>query len=77
LAGAGLVWIMLNMVVQAPQIALARAAEGELPPETTAIVNDIGLALATIADVPVAVLLVAVGVLSLRAAFRVGWDGSR
>lgn len=73
--GAGLVWVALNMVLQAPQIALARAASGELQPQVTGVVNDVGLALATIADVPVAVLVAAVGVLSLRAGAFPVWVG--
>lgn len=72
---AGLTWILLNLATQAPQIALARAADDNLPPDTTAIVNDIGLALATIADVPLAVLLVATGVLSFRSASLPQWLG--
>lgn len=72
---AGVVWIVLNMAVQAPQIALARAAGDELQPQVAAVVNDVGLALATVADVPVAVLGVVVGVLSLRAAVFPVWVG--
>lgn len=73
---AGMTWIVLNLAVQAPQIALARAADDALRPEVAVVVNDMGLALATIADVPVAVLAIAVAVLALRAnAFPVwlGW----
>jgi hypothetical protein len=70
---AGLAWILLSMAVQAPQIALARTPG--LPAETVAVVNDVGLALATISDVPVAVLTVAVGVLAFRAGGLPRWLG--
>ena len=72
---AGIVWVTVNLAVQAPQIALARAAEDGLDPGVTEVVNDVGLALATIADVPVAVLVAGVGVLSLRAAIFPVWVG--
>jgi len=72
---AGLVWIVVNLAVQAPQIALARAADGDLSPDLATVMNELGLALATIADVPVAVLTIAVGVLSLRANAFPAWLG--
>ncbi|HET9139806.1 hypothetical protein [Actinophytocola sp.] len=72
---AGIAWIVLNLAVQAPQIALARAADTGLQPQLAVVVNDIGLALATIADVPVAVLVTAVAVLSLRDKVLPTWLG--
>lgn len=75
---AGLVWVALEMVMQAPQIALARAA-GELAPQVTSVVNDVGVALAAIAYVPVVVLVAMVGVCAfLTDAFPawVGWLSS-
>jgi hypothetical protein len=71
----GMAWIIVNLLVQAPQVASARAASGELAPQVAAVVNDVGLVLATIADVPVAVMLVGVGVLSLRAGVFPVWVG--
>lgn len=64
---AGIAWITVNLAVQAPQLALARAAAGGLDPSVTEVVNGLGLALATIAVVPAAVMVAGVGVLSLRA----------
>lgn len=72
---AGVTWIVINLVMQAPQIALARAAGGELQPQVAVVVNDVGLALATIADVPVAVMVAGVGMLSFRAAGLPVWLG--
>jgi hypothetical protein len=62
---AGIAWIVVNLCVLAPQIALARSA-GDLRPQVAVVVNDLGLALATIADVPVAAMVAAVAVMSLR-----------
>ena len=72
---AGIVWITVELAVQAPQVALARAAAGGLDQQVTVVVNDIGLALATIADVPVAVLVACVGVVSLRSRVFPAWVG--
>jgi hypothetical protein len=72
---AGLVWVVLEMAMQAPQIALARVAGGGLEPQVAAVVNDVGLALATIAAVPVVVLVTAVGVLALRGGVLPAWVG--
>lgn len=72
---AGMAWIVLNLAVQAPQIALARAADGTLRPDVAVVVNDIGLALATITNIPVAVLVLTVAVLSLRAKVFPVWVG--
>jgi hypothetical protein len=72
---AGVAWVVVNLVVQAPQIALARAAGDGLAPQVATVVNDMGLALATIADVPVAVMVAGVGVLSLRATVFPVWVG--
>jgi hypothetical protein len=73
---AGIAWIVVTLGVQAPQIALARAAAGgDLQPQVAVVVNDLGLALATIADIPVAALIAAVAVLSLRANGLPAWLG--
>ena len=72
---AGIGWLTVNMAVQAPQIALAQAAADGLEPRVTVVVNNLGLALATIADVPVAVMVAGVGVLSLRALVFPAWLG--
>ena len=72
---AGIAWITVEMAVQAPQIALARAAAGGLDQRVAVVVNDVGLALATIADVPVAVMVACVGVLSLRTRVFPAWVG--
>jgi hypothetical protein len=72
---AGIAWLLLNLAVQAPQIALARAANGALRPEVAVVVNDVGLALATIADVPLAVLAITVAVLCLRSNAFPAWLG--
>ena len=52
------------MAVQAPQIALARAEIGD--PGVTTVVNDVGLELAIIADVPAAVLCAVITVMIRR-----------
>jgi hypothetical protein len=73
---SGIAWIVVNLCVQAPQIALARAgAAGDLQPQVAVVVNDVGLALATIADVPVAAMVAAVAVLSLRRNGLPDWLG--
>ncbi len=73
--GAGIAWIVVNLVVQAPQIALARAAADGLDPMVAVVVNDIGVTLATIAAVPVVVMVAGVGVLSLRSGVFPAWVG--
>jgi hypothetical protein len=72
---AGLTWIVIEMLVQAPQIALARTASGTLEPGVAVVMNDLGLVLATIAAVPVVVLVVAVGLLAVRTEAFPAWVG--
>lgn len=71
---AGLSWTVANLVAQVPRIALARAGD-EAHPRTVAIVNDLGVALDTVANLPIVALVVAVGVLALRASALPRWLG--
>jgi hypothetical protein len=69
--GAGLAWATLNMVAQAFQVGVANDAKGEAP---TALIKTMS-AMFTIANLPLAVMLVAVAVVSLRYHAFPAWLG--
>lgn len=73
--GAGLVGIGINMLVQAPQSALAMASNRQVEPGLAGMISDLGYALSTIAYVPVAVMLIAVAVVSFRHKAFPAWLG--
>jgi hypothetical protein len=64
--GAGLVAFGLQAAIQAPQSALAMAAGPDLEPQLAAMMSDLASAVAVVAYVPMAVMLTAVAVVSLR-----------
>lgn len=73
--GAGVVGIGINMLVQAPQSALAMASNGAVESGLAGMISDLGYALSTIAYVPMAVMLVAVAVVSFRNKAFPAWLG--
>lgn len=73
--GAGVLGVGLNALVRAQQIALALASRGEVEPQLAAMISGLGYAIATIAYVPVAVLLAAVALLTRRARAFPAWLG--
>lgn len=60
--GAGVSWVVLNMMAQAFQVGLADDPSGDAP----SVVLRIAIATFTIANLPLAVMLIAVAVVSLR-----------
>jgi hypothetical protein len=64
--GAGLVAFGLQAAIQAPQSALAMAAGSDLDPQLAAMISDLAAAVSVIAYVPMAVMLIAVALVSLR-----------
>jgi hypothetical protein len=64
--GAGVIWAGLQMVLQSAQVALAMGASGDLAPALAGLIGDLTYALSVIAYVPLAVMLAAVAVVSLR-----------
>lgn len=73
--GAGLVGFGLQAAIQAPQSALAMASDGTLDPQLAAMMSDLGFALSIVAYVPIAVMLAAVAVVSLRTGALPAWLG--
>jgi hypothetical protein len=69
--GAGVAWAALNMVAQAFQVGAANDPQGETP---TALIKTMS-AVFTIANLPLAVTLVAVAVVSLRYHAFPAWLG--
>jgi hypothetical protein len=69
--GAGVAWATLNMVAQAFQVGVASDPHGEAP---IALIDTMS-AVFTIANLPLAVMLVAVAVVSLRHNAFPGWLG--
>jgi hypothetical protein len=73
--GAGVVWAGLQMVVQSGQAALAMGAGGDVEPALAGLISDLTYALSVIAYVPLAVMLAAVAVVSVRAGAFPAWLG--
>ncbi|HEX5993714.1 MAG TPA: hypothetical protein VFY84_01095 [Jiangellales bacterium] len=69
--GAGIAWTTLNMMAQAFQLGVASDAEAQAP---TALIETMS-AVFTVANLPLAVMLVAVAVVSLRHRAFPGWLG--
>jgi hypothetical protein len=69
--GAGVAWATLNMLAQAFQVGVASDAAGEAP---AALIKSMS-AVFTIANLPLAVMLVAVAVVSLRHRAFAAWLG--
>jgi len=73
--GAGVIWAGLQMVLQSVQIALAMGVGGDITPVLAGMLGDLTYALSVIAYVPMAVMLAAVAVVSLRARVFPSWLG--
>jgi hypothetical protein len=73
--GAGVVWAGLQMVLQSIQVALAIGVRGDVAPALAGMLGGMSYALSVIAYVPVAVMIAAVAVVSLRAGAFPAWLG--
>ena len=73
--GAGVIWAGIQMVFQSAQIALAMGATGDITPALAGLIGDLTYALSVIAYVPMAVVLAAVAVVSLRSGALPAWLG--
>jgi len=73
--GAGIIWAGLQMIFQGAQVALAMGAGGDLTPTVAGIFGDLAYALSVIAYVPMAMMLAAVAVVSLRTGAFPKWLG--
>jgi hypothetical protein len=69
--GAGIAWAVLNMVAQAFQVGVADDPQGEAPAAMIRMMT----AVFTIANLPLAMMLVAVAVVALRYHAFPGWLG--
>jgi hypothetical protein len=73
--GASVIWAGLQMVFQSAQVALAMGSSGEVEPALAALISDLTYALSVIAYVPMAIMLTAVAVVSLRTGAFPVWLG--
>jgi hypothetical protein len=73
--GAGIIWAGLQMAFQSVQVALAMASDGGVQPALAALISDLTYALSVIAYVPMAVMLTAVALVSLRSRALPAWLG--
>lgn len=73
--GAGVVWAGIQMVFQSAQVALAMGASGDVEPALAGMISDLTYALSVIAYIPMAVMLAAVAVVSLRTRALPVWLG--
>jgi len=73
--GAGVTWAGLQMMFQGAQVAVAMGAGGDMDPALAAMMGDLAYALSVIAYVPMAIMLAAVAVVSLRTGAFPAWLG--
>jgi hypothetical protein len=73
--GAGIAWAGASMAGQAPQITQALTSEAGRQPDLVATMGDLGFAMITISNLPLAVMLAAVAVLSFRKNAFPSWVG--
>jgi hypothetical protein len=73
--GAGAVWAGMQMVVQSGQASLAMGAGSDVGPALAGMISDLTYVLSVIAYVPMAVMLAAVAVVSLRTGAFPAWVG--
>ena len=71
--GAGVVGIGIQALIQAPQSALAMASSTPVEPSLAVVMANMGYAFNVIAYVPLAVMLTAVALISLRTAAFPNW----
>jgi hypothetical protein len=74
-SGAGLLGYGLSIVGQGPQITLTLPAQSQIQPEMAAVLTDLGYAMITVANVPIAVMFAAIAVLTLRTGGFPRWLG--
>lgn len=73
--GAGVIWAGLQMVFQSGQIALAMGSGPDVPPALIGMMTDLTYALSVVAYVPMAMMLAAVALTSLRTRAFPAWLG--
>jgi hypothetical protein len=73
--GAGVIAYGLDIVGQAPQITLVLPSQAAIRPDVAAVITDLGFVMLTVANLPLAVMFAAVGVLSLRTDALPAWLG--
>jgi hypothetical protein len=73
--GAGVAWAGLQMVLQSVQVALATGIQDDPAPALVGMFGDLTYALSVIAYVPMAVMLAAIAVVSLRSGAFPAWLG--
>lgn len=73
--GAGMVGYGLNVVGQAPQITLTLPSQAGMQAGSAAVLTDLGYVMITIANIPIAVMFLAIAVVSLRTRVFPTWLG--
>jgi hypothetical protein len=73
--GAGVIWAGIQMVFQSVQVALAMASSDDVDPAVVGMFSDFAYALSVIAYIPIAIMLIAVAVVSLRTRALPLWLG--
>jgi len=73
--GAGTIWVGLQLMLQSVQVALAMGVGDDVTSALAGMLGDLAYVLSVIAYVPMAVLLAAVAVVSLRAGVFPAWLG--
>jgi hypothetical protein len=73
--GAGVIWAGIQMVFQGGQVALAMGATADVDPALVGMMSDMMYALSVIAYVPLAIMLTAVALVSLRTGAFPAWVG--
>jgi hypothetical protein len=73
--GAGVTWAGLQMVLQSAQVALAMGVNGDAEPALAGMMGDLTYSLSVVAYVPMAIMLAAVAVVSLRTRAFPAWLG--
>jgi hypothetical protein len=73
--GAGVIWAGLQMMLQSVQVTLAMGVGVDITPALAGMLGDLTYVLSVIAYVPMAVMLAAVAMVSLRDAVFPAWLG--
>ena len=73
--GSGILWIGMQLVLQAAQVALALSTADELSPAVARMMGNLTYALSVVAYVPLGVMLAAVAVGTLRSRAFPAWLG--
>ncbi|MDF2585919.1 MAG: hypothetical protein K0R33_4562 [Mycobacterium sp.] len=72
---SGVTWVGANVLGQAPQLTLTLMSGSALDGSSAVLLNQLGFAMLTIANIPLVVLLAAVAVLAFRVAAMPAWLG--